>query len=200
MKRILVLILSLIPSILVHSEDISREVVELYFPSLIGAPYGETAEIHVYAKDGRLQLEYVNRQSYNAYEFQDCAAYSIPKGARLYLKLANDDIITLTCEDKKDIKKGYVRGINGTYQGYENCSFFPLDENTIDKLRNFEIVKIRAELKKGIYDGSLKYSENSKPNKSDFNSAYQYVIERVQKAEKESSRQSELKENPLLDF
>lgn len=182
------------------SEPVSRGVVQFYFPSLSGGPFGDKAEILVNGEDGRLRIEYINHQRYNAREFEDYAAYSIPKGSKLYLKLSNNDIITLTCESYQDVNDGYVEGKSGVYYAYKNCSYFPIDENTIALLRNFEIIKIRAELKKGIYDGSLRFTETSKPNKSDFNSAYQYVTEQIQKARNESSRQLELKDNPLLDF
>lgn len=183
-----------------YARPIEHPVINFYLPSVVGSPFGEKCGVSLDGSTGALRLKYYNSQMYNAREFDCYAHYSIPMGAKLVFKMENGENLILVCNECEDIEAGFVDGSNGVYQGYKNISYFPLDDVTIGLLREYGIVKIRGEFKGGIFDGSLKFAENSTPECSDFENAYQNVCADMKNADSENYRQRELQNNILDGF
>ena len=78
--------------------------------------------------------------------------YAVNKGKHIYLKLDNDEVITLTCFLMQNVHTDYYVSNVDIHKKYEIYSYFNLDENTIEKLRNHQIVKMRCEMKYEIGD------------------------------------------------
>lgn len=118
---------------------------------------------------------------------------SILKGKHLYLKLSNAEIIELECKDVTVRLVDYYVGLTDIYELYANYCYFDLSEDQIKKLKEYEIIKIRGEMKEGTTDIEL---TGSKKLTNEFN----YISKRLEEKLKEEKQQNELNANPLKDF
>ena len=119
--------------------------------------------------------------------------YNVYKGKHMYLKLDNDEIITLTCKDIKFIHNGYFTGYTDIYKEYQIFSYFDLTQDVIDKLNEHKIVKMRCELRYEVSDMVLKEDIDLKPK---FEKAFNELDEKIE----EETQKNDLKSNPLNGF
>ena len=140
---------------------------------------------------------------YNIKEMRDSdgrptyGKYSISKGKHLYLKLANEEIIKLTCTyQTQKYVDNYISN-TGIYKEYDIDSYFLLTSSQIDLLSKdpslSSISKIRMELLYDVIDGT-------NIDCQDFKTTYNKItgIKEEKLAEKETQRQKNA--NPLKDF
>ncbi|MBD5371975.1 MAG: hypothetical protein HDR75_01310 [Bacteroides sp.] len=139
---------------------------------------------------------------WNCKEFNNYARSSVLTNKRLFLKFDNDEVFTLTCNNIKEAKDGFYSGNSGVYQHYIVNSYFPVDDALLSALQNHEIIKVRAELKRGIIDGSLQYNEQSPiiKSKEEFLKSYEYVNEKINDSKLNAKKQEVLKDDPLFGF
>ena len=113
--------------------------------------------------------------------------YNIYKGKHLYLKLANNEIITLTCSEVIERYSGFKVGHKDIY------AYFDLSDEIINKLNTNAIMKMRCELKYVIMDMFLEKPVLLRLEFNKLNEEYKNKIPEVE-------LQNKLKENPLSGF
>lgn len=184
-------------------KEYSAEFMRFYVPNSDGSPFPMPIDAYItISENGKTYIKTHANNPYNAAEFSEHQKYAILKDSNLYLKLDNEDIITLTCAFNTVVKDGFVTTKNNVYQNYADYSYFPIDMMIIEKLRNHEIIKIRGQFKFEIMDGSLQFMPNSKipKTKDSFRKTEIDVRKRYIEAKSKADNQKALKENPLLGF
>lgn len=144
-------------------------------------------------------LEHYVITPYNVDEIVDeqgrhiCGQYTINTGKHIYLKLDNNEIITLTCNYRSKIHTDYYTGNTGVYKQYDMYSYFLLNSNIIEKLKNHKIIKMRCEMKFEVKDMNL-------DKEIDCNESFNTLNELYTKKYNEDHNINELNNNPLKDF
>lgn len=153
-------------------------------------------------EDGKTYIKMHANNPYNAVEISNFQKYAILKGSKVYLKLDNGEIISLTCSLSKTVEDGFVTTRNGVYQNYADYSYFPIDSIVIEKLKTHDIVKIRGQFKSEIMDGSMQFTPESeiRKTKAAFIEAVQTTLEKYNASQSNNQAQKTLKENPLYGF
>jgi hypothetical protein len=161
---------------------------------------GELGFIHIECDNkGNIWLKHNVITPYNVEELVDSegrhviAEYAINKGKHIYLKLDNNEIITLTCSLMKKVHSGYYTGNTNIYNQYDIFSYFNLNDEIINKLKNNKIIKMRCEMKFEILDMELKDEISLSKNFDKFQTAI------LEKKNKEIEK-NKIKENPLSNF
>ena len=169
-------------------------VSEYAFSFYVNMPYG-SGEIYVEcSKDKKIWLKYQSGYGYSSVLNESgISKECILKGKHIYLKLSNDEVITLECKRVTTIHTGYYTGSTDIWKEYKNYCYFDLSKDQIEKLSKYEIIKMRCEQKKGVVDIELK-----EPIKlyNDIERASKRTDEKL----KEEKQQNELNANPLKDF
>lgn len=119
--------------------------------------------------------------------------YNVYKGKHMYLKLDNDEIITLTCKDIEFIHNGYFTGNTDIYKEYQIFSYFDLTQDVINKLNEHKIVKMRCELRYEVLDMVLEEDIDLKPK-------FEEAFNELGKKMEEETQKNDLKSNPLNGF
>lgn len=204
MKKIVSVIIALCLCVCAYSQnEYSSKFARFYVPNSTGSPFPMPVDAYVTILDsGDIYIKIHANNPYNAAEFSDYQKYAILKGSNLYLKLVDEDILTLTCTQHKVVKDGYVTTKNGVYQKYADYSYFPIDTEIIEKLKNNDIIKVRGQFKFEIIDGSMQFTPDSEINttKDTFIEAIQTIQTKYKTAKSNSQTQEILKENPLHGF
>lgn len=204
MKKIVFVIIALYLCVCAYSQnEYSSKFARFYVPDSSGSPFPMPVDAYITILDnGDTYIKIHANNSYNAVEFSDYQKYAILKGNNLYLKLDNEDILTLTCTRHKVLKDGYVTTENGIFQNYADYSYFPVGVEIIEKLRNSDIIKVRGQFKFELIDGTMQFTPESKINKTKdtFIEAVQTVQGKYRTAKNNSQTQEILKENPLHGF
>lgn len=120
--------------------------------------------------------------------------YTVSQGKNLYFKLDNDEILILKCSLRRKIQNGYYTGNNHIYKQYNYYSYFKLTKEQIQKLKEHEIIKMRAEMKFDVRDIEL-----SKENKTMAERFDELQIKKNKKSDQEDS-QDAINNNPLKGF
>lgn len=184
-------------------KEYDYKFARFYVPHSDNSPF--PMPIDAYAtilENGKTYIKLHANNPYNAAEFSDYQKYAILKGANLYLKLDNEETITLVCSLNKVVKDGYATTRNGVYQNYADYSYFPIDTEIIERLKNHDITKVRGQFKYEIMDGSLQFTPNSEIHKTKaaFIEAILKAQSKYNAATSNHHTQEILKENPLHGF
>lgn len=146
------------------------------------------------SKNKKYWLSYENGHGYSgALGSTGISKKSIPKGKHIYLKLSNDEIITLECKAVTTIHTGYYTGSTDIWKEYTNYCYFDLSKDQIEKLSKYEIIKMRCEQVEGVTDVDLR-----EPVK--LYNDIERVGKRVDEKLEEERQQHELNTNPLKGF
>ena len=188
MKKIVLAVLCALFAVAAYCQnEYETRFMRFYVPDCLGSPFSVSVDTYILIteKDSMFIKTHANF-NYNASEFSYFQKYAIPKGNSLYLELDNGDTIKLTCSLDKDEPDGFVTTKNGVYQNYAGYSYFPVNADIIDRLKNHNIIKVRGQFKFEEIDGSMQFTSNSDmPNtKTDFLRSVQSVLERHKSAKK----------------
>ena len=204
MKRIVLIITAICICMYTSAQnEYDSSFVRFYVPNSDGSLFPVPIDTSItIVEDGKTYIKIHANNPYNAQEFSDYQKYAILKGDNIYLKLDNEEIITLTCAFNIVQKDGYVTTRNGVYQNYADYSYFLIDTEVIEKLKKYDIIKVRGQFKFELMDGSMQFSPESKIHKTkeSFTKAEQMVQEKYKKAKSNDQMQKTLKENPLYNF
>ncbi len=107
----------------------------------------EIGSLHIQMdKHGNTWLEHDNNQ-YSKNSNGKYYRYYIKTGKHLLLKLSNNEIITLKCHHVCTEFRGYGVVTDILYEKHDKLSYFKLTDEQINKLKQFNIIKIRCEFK-----------------------------------------------------
>ncbi len=120
--------------------------------------------------------------------------YTISQGKNLYLKLDNEEIMTLKCSLRRKVHNGYYTGNNSIYKQYDFFCYFKLSAEQLQKLKEHEIIKMRCELKFEVMDMRL---DN---DKSSFCSKLEELQNKKNEKMEQEKNKDEIKNNPLKGF
>lgn len=183
--------------------EYKSKFMRFYVPDCMGSPFPVPADTYIaISENGQMFLKIHVNFTHNAEEFSYFQKYAIPKGNNFYLKLDNGDIITLICSLDKTVEDDYVIVRDDIYQNYAEYSYFPIDADMVDKLKNYNIVKVRGQFKFEVMDGSMQFTPDSgmPKTKDAFIQAEQDVLGKYNAAKSESEAQDILKKDPLYNF
>lgn len=134
-------------------------------------------------------VEYVDKQGRRTF-----GRYAVYTGKHIYLKLDNDEIITLTCSYMIQRPDGYEYGTNDIYVKYAIYSYFDINETILGKLLSHNIIKMRVECRYDVIDATFKgYNPEFAKNYNTFMNKY---LDKKQK----DNLQTQVNNNPLLGF
>ena len=204
MKKIGLIITALCMCFCVNAQnEFSTQFMRFYVPNSDGSPFPTPVDGYVtILENGEMYIKTHANNSYNAVEFSDYQKYAILKGSNMYLKLDTEEIVTLTCAFNTIAKDGFVTTKNSVYQNYADYAYFPINTQTIEKLKNHDIIKVRAHFKFEMLDGSMQFTPKSEINKTKdaFIEAEQTTREKYNNAQSNNRAQKTLKEDPLHGF
>ena len=196
-----IIILSFITINVYGQIDYAHPYVEEYVWAFDATPgLGELGFMHIGCdKSGHTWLKHNVHYLYNAedvvdHDGKEClGTYAVHKGKHIYLKLDNDEIITLTCVSMNMVHNGYYKGSTYVHYKYEIYSYFNIDNKIIEKLKEHQIIKMRCEMKYDVLDMYLH-------DDLDFNKHYNKFLDTINKKNSTENKQEEINNNPLLDF
>lgn len=150
-----------------------------------------------YHSSGDLYLKIDNNGKYylGLEEYSTHQKFLIYKGNPLYIKLDNDNIITLTCNTTIVVWFGGFDNYANKY--YQRTTVFYLDNKTLELLRNNKIIKLRGLIKKDIKNIVIsKYSTNT----YNFIEKENKLQVEYKNLKQQEFNQQNLNKDPLLGF
>ena len=144
-------------------------------------------------KDGKYWLRYRNGFGLSSiYYDSGINKKDVRTGKHLYLKLSNADILILECKEVTSIFYDY-EVFTEIWKKYKNYCYFDLSDEQIEKLKKYEIVKMRVELEDEVADieliKSIKLSDT-----------IEKLEDQLNRKLEEERRKKESLSNPLKDF
>ena len=204
MRRIILIMVTLCMNLCLNAQnEYSDSFMRFYIPNSDGTPFPMPVDAYVtISEKGETYIKIHANNPNNAAEFSDYQKYAILKGRNMYLKLDNEEIITLSCSLNKIFKDGFVTTKSSVYQNYADYSYFPIDTAVIEKLKSHDVVKVRGQFKFEIMDGSMQFTTESEIHKTkdNFIKAEQAARRKYNDAKDRNKVQKTLKENPLHGF
>lgn len=148
-------------------------------------------------KSGSLYLKIDNNGKYylGLQEYSTYQNFLIYKGNPLYIKLGNNNIITLTCNTKTIVWRGSFDNYANKY--YEITTVFYLDNKTLELLRNNKIIKLRGLIKEDIKNIVISKYSTSIYNFIEKENKLQVEYKNLKQQE---FNQQNLNKDPLLGF
>lgn len=206
MRRLLLIICLLCVCICVSAQnqnEFSRQFARFYVHNSDGSQFPMPVDAYfVILENGETYLKISANNPYNAMEFSNYQKYTVLVGSNLYLKLESDEIITLICTKNHAVKDGFVTTNDVVYQNYSDYSYFPIDAVVVEKLMQYEIIKVRGQFKFEVMDGSMQFTPESPLNKTKdaFIEAERSVKNKYKAAQGKKQDQEILKGDPLYGF
>lgn len=125
---------------------------------------------------------------------------SVPKGKHIYLKLQNGEILTFTCNFQKQIADSYYVSSHDISDQYTIKSYFNITKEQLEKLRQSDVVKLRAELKYEVTDLGLIGSSVKEVDAVNLKKSIEILEKRKADYYEKKNQQEKLKKNPLENF
>lgn len=119
--------------------------------------------------------------------------YSVTKGKHIYLKLLNADILTFTCDYQRQVADSYYNDGHDIHDTYSIYCYFKITKDQMEKLKQSEVRKMRAELKYNVTD--MIFIDKVMMNEKISELNYYKDKDSVRK-----SQQERLNKNPLEGF